>query len=179
VTDNELMALLISIVAEGLTAQSLSVPVLQEYQPTLQGTPSTDAVFIFKLNENRFGFAGKHDVYDSGTSKMNHTESELIERMYQVGALAIQNPANTTQTTAADYVRAVGRILQSDVAIVNLNAHGVGIQRIRTMRQPYFKDDAENFEASPSFDFTVVNYDTFVQVAPSTADISGTETGFH
>src|SRR5665213_3600867 len=141
-TDDQLMALLISTITSGLVAQGFNVPVEQEYQPTLQGTPGGDSVFIWKLSENRYGFPGRSDKFATGI--MTHMETERIEVMFQIGALAIQNPSNITSVTAADYVRAVGRTLQSDVAQHAMLSAGVGIYRIQAMRQPYFKDDKDN-----------------------------------
>jgi hypothetical protein len=175
-TDNQLMTLLIATISAGLAAQSLSVPILQEYQPTTQGTPSTDTVYIFKLSETRYGFPGRKNIF--ADSVMTHSETERMEVTYQINALAIQNPANTTQTTAADYVRAVGRALQSDAAIQALLAEGVGIYRIQAMRQPYFKDDEGQFEATPSFDFTVAYNDVISSIVPSTDATTETVTGF-
>ena len=178
--DNAMMALLISTINSGLSAMSISVGLQQSQQPTLQGTPSTDTVYIFKLSENRYGFPGRSDVWNSGTSQMEHTEKFILERTYQISALAIQNPADTTRTTASDYVRAVGQILQSDATAQTLDANSptVGILRIRPVRIMYFKDDFDNFEASPSLDFTVTNYESFTQVINSTDNVIGTVTEF-
>ena len=63
-------------------------------------------------------------------------------------------------------------ILQSQTAIDSFEAVNVGILRIQQLRNPYFSDDRERYEASPSFDFTLTHHQTIIT---SVAVITSTE----
>lgn len=167
-TDNELMALLISTLAAGMTAQGVTVGIKQNYQPSNQGTPAQDTLFIFKLHDNRYGFPGRKDVFDTNAQVMNHTENEYIEATYQLNALSIQNPANTTQLTPNDLLRLAGRVLQSQSVIASFKSQGIGIYRIQAITTVFFIDDKGREEANPFLTFTTCRTDAFTVVIPST-----------
>lgn len=169
--DNALMALLISTISAGMTAQGITVGIKQNYQPTKQGTPTLPTLFLFKLHDVRLGFPKRKDVWNVDDEIMEHTETEIIESTYQVNALAIQNPANTTQLTANDYLRRATMVLQSDNAIKTLFNAGVGIYGIRAIRTVFFTDDKDNQESNPHFEFTVNHRDEFTDVINSTVTL--------
>ncbi len=57
-------------------------------------------------------------------------------------------------------------IIQSDSARKTLLMQGVGILRVTDVRNPYFTDDKDNFEASPSFDFVLTHRQTRMSTDP-------------
>lgn len=172
--DNTLMQLLIATITTGLTARGIIVGIEQAYQPTQQGIETADAVYIFKLGDNRYGSPNRSDDFDTNTMQMIHTEMEWIETDFQVNALVTQDPSNITQLTAADYLKAVTGVLQSEAGITALKAQGVGIYRIQKGRQPYFKNDRGQYQADPSFDFTVIHPDVVTSVINSTTVVTET-----
>lgn len=154
-TDNELIQLFLPIINAGLIADNYTdVAVKQNYQPTQQGANSQATVYFFKVNNRRYGFLGRRDVWDSINNKMVHTEAQYMECTFQVSALVRQSPCNISYT-ASDLVNEVASIMQSDNTRAILNSSGVGILRVTDVRNPYFVDDKDQFEASPSFDFTL------------------------
>lgn len=169
--DNALIAILITQIQAGLTAQAISVSIQQANQPTLQGVPSSDSIFLTKLGDNRYGFKHAKDTYLSA-GQTTHVETVWLETLFQVGALAIQNPHNHTQLTAADYLKAVARGLQNEGIITALQEQGIGIYRIQAIKQTYFRDDKNRLESSPIFEFTVTHSDTMTVVIPSTTIIN-------
>ena len=80
-----------------------------------------------------------------------------METTFQLGVLNLQNPKTTTQYTASDVLNIVASILQSSATISQLAAVGVGIYRVTDLRNPYFTNDYDRFQASPSFDFTLTH----------------------
>lgn len=167
--DNALIAILITQMQAGLTAQSISVGIQQTNQPTLQGVPTAPTIFLTKLGDNHYGFKHAQDTFSTvGGGIMTHTETTWLETKFQVGALAIQNPTNHTQLTAADYVKAISRGLQNEGIITALQAQGIGIYRIRDIKQTYFMDDKGRYESSPIVEFTVTHSDTMSVVIGST-----------
>jgi hypothetical protein len=173
-TDNQLVAALIAAISAGLQAQAISVGIEQNYQPTQQGAPSAPYVILHKIGDVKYGSPALADVYNTETEVMTHTETQIFETTYQVGAVAIQNPANVNSLTAADYVAAVSLALNSQTAIIGLAAQGIGMLRIRAIRQTFFRDEKGLFEAAPSFDFTVSHTRQIASVEPSTDSLVGT-----
>lgn len=170
-TDNLLIAALIAVIQTGLSAQAITVGIQQSNQPTQQGVPSSDTVFLTKIGDNRYGWTYKLDNFDTNAQTMTHTETEWIETKFQVEALAIQNPANVVQLTAADYLKAVARTLQNETTINTLNSQGIGIYRIQAFKQTYFQDDKGRYESSPMFEFTVCHLDSLAMLINSTDTI--------
>lgn len=156
--DNDLIRLFAPLITNGLSAAGFgTIPLAQAYQPTQQGIVTTPAVYYSKLGDNRVGSPEQIDVWDSGMSVMQHTQLQQYETTFQIMALVISSPNNTNTFTASDLVNAVAQILQSDNTVSILQASNVGILRISAIRNPYFTDDRDDFEASPSFDFTLTH----------------------
>ncbi len=169
--DNPLIQLLISTIQDGLDARSITASVQQSYQPTQQGAPSTPTITIVKIADNRYGWTKRNGVFDKNTDIMHHVENQLIETGFQVNAYAIQDPSNTTQLTASDYLKSVAIILQNSGTISNLITQGVGILRIQAMRDVKWTDDFVRYEDNPSFDFTVSHEDIDSTVINSAGNI--------
>lgn len=153
--DNQLWALLISVINTGLTARGITATVQQSYQPTQQGVQTGPSVILSNVTAKRYGSPNNKSVPATGDTA-TQTESYIVERTIQVGALSIQNPKKPGRT-AFDIVDAVSAIMQSEATRNTLRAAGVGIIRIQDIRTPYFLDDKNLHESDPSFDFTV-NY---------------------
>lgn len=171
--DNALITAVIAAIGTGLTARGMTVGIKQDYQPTQQGTPSKDTVFVHNLGTLPYGYPQRKDVFDTVAKKMMHTEARWFETTFQASALATQDPRNQTQLTANDYIKAVATTMESDATRVTLSAAGIGILRVPKITQTFFKDDRGQFEASPSVEFTVTHSDTFSQVIGSTDVING------
>lgn len=166
-TDNQFIQLFLPIIQAGLLADGFTgVDVKQNNQPTAQGANTIPTIYFFKVNTVRFGFLGRRDVWDDGIDTMIHTESQYYETTFQVCAWVRQNPKTPNQYTASDLVNEVASILQSDNTLSTLNDSGIGILRIRDLTNPYFVDDRDQFEASPSFDFILTSQATRVSTTP-------------
>lgn len=165
-TDNDLIRLFLPIITTGLTSDGYTgVSVLQSNQPTQQGTVSAPVVYFFKVSDKRYGFLNRSNIWDG--TEMIHTEEQVYETTFQIMALVRQNPMITNSYTASDLVNEVASIMQSDATRQTLIDAGVGILRVMELRNPYFTDDQDIFEASPSFDFTL----TYNQSRESTVEI--------
>jgi hypothetical protein len=166
-TDNGLIRLFLPIINSALLADGyIDVITQQSNQPTMQGINSKNTVFFYKIGDHRYGFTGKYDKWNIINNTMTHTELQVYETTFQVSALALQNPLTPFQYTASDLVNEVASIMQSDLTIDTLMAQNVGILRITDIVNPYFFDDRDNFEASPSFDFTLTYLQTRISVNP-------------
>ncbi len=162
-TDNTLIQLFLPIIQSGLVADGFNnVIVQQANQPTQQGIPTGPTVYFYKLHDKRFGYLGRLDKW---VSSMVHTESQYYETTYRVQALVLQNVRNPGYT-AADLANEVACIMQSDTTRATLNAQGVGILRVMDISNPYFTDDRDNFEALPSFEFTLLYLNDRISTTP-------------
>ena len=166
-TDNSVIQIFLPIINAGLVADGFDdVIVTQSNQPTMQGISTDPTVYFFKLANRRYGFLGRYDKWSTVSSTLVHTEVQYIESTFQVSALVLQNPSTPSQYTASDLVNEVAAIMQSDSTLSTLNSNGIGILRVTDLTNPYFFDDRDNFEASPSFDFTLVYQNDRVSVDP-------------
>jgi hypothetical protein len=155
-TDNTLIQLFLPVINEGLIADGFTdVVVQQAYQPTQQGIPTAPTVYFYKTHTKRYGFLGRFDEWSDELSTMVHTERQYYETTFRIQTLVLQN-VNYPSYTAADLADEVASILQSDKTREIFNAQEVGILRVQDITNPYFTDDRDNFEALPSFDFTLL-----------------------
>lgn len=164
--DNQLFALIIPILNAGFAAQSLDIIVMQNFQPTQQGVPNSPVLYLHKVSDHRYGHVHRKDEWDDEEEVERHTETQWYETTFQASALAIQDPANVNSLTAADILNTAAAILQSDSTIQALGSQNVGILRIMDIRNPYFTDDRDRFEASPSFDFTLTHEQAIITEIP-------------
>lgn len=166
-TDNDLIKLFLPIINSQLLVDGFTgVTVKQANQPTQQGINTGPTVYFYKIGSTRYGFLGRYDRWDTINSRMVHTEVQYMEATFQVSALVLQNVKNTNTYTASDLLNEVASIIQSDYARNILNNSGVGILRVRDLVNPYFVDDRDQFEASPSFDFVLTYKQTRVSADP-------------
>lgn len=166
-TDNSLIQLFLPIIKAGLVADGFTTTVVkQSNQPTQQGIPTAPMVFFTKIYNKRFGFLRREDRWDTLTNSFVHVESQYYETSFQVSALVLQNPSNLSIPTASDLVNEVASIMQSSATLDTLNNAGVGILRITDITNPYFTDDRDNFEASPSFNFVLIYLNERASTSP-------------
>jgi hypothetical protein len=171
--DNQLISLVIgTITAQEAAAGIPGTPIAQAFQPTQQGVNTGPTVYLYKVGDRRYGFAGRSDVWNQTSSTMVHTETQQYETTLQFSALATQDPATPTQYTASDLLNLIAYTLQSSATVAALQAQGVGVERITDVRNPYFTDDRDRFEASPSFDVVLTHKQT---VTTSTPILQSTE----
>jgi hypothetical protein len=162
-TDNQLIQLFLPIIQGGLVNDGYTdVAVKQFNQPTQQGANSGPTVYFSKIGDRRYGFLRRNSTWQPLISQMTHVEEQSYETTFQIMALVRQNPSNISLPTASDLVNEVAAIMQSDNTLQILNNSDVGILRVMDIRNPYFTDDQDIFEASPSFDFTLVHGQTRV-----------------
>lgn len=166
--DNQLIALIIStIIAQEEIVGIDGTPIKQAFQPTLQGVNTEPTAYMYKVGDRRYGSPNRADVWDPDLEIMTHVETQQYETTFQISALATQNPNTPSQNTASDLLNLIAYILQSSQTIATLEAQGVGILRVRDVRNPYFMDDRQRNEASPSLDFTLTHKQIILSTVPA------------
>ena len=164
-----------SIAGTTLTVASVASGALAVGQTIADGDVNIPQnVFITGLGTGAGG-AGTYTLNNSltvGTESMTAipgmvtTYIQQYETTFQLTALATQNPANTTSITASDILNYAASVLQNMTTIQTLENSNVGILKIGDVRNPYFSDDRQRYEASPSFDFTLTHKQTILTVSP-------------
>jgi hypothetical protein len=91
---------------------------------------------------------------------------QVYEQRYQFMALVPQRPADPMALTASDVLDITAGILGSDACRAALQAQGVGILRITDVRNPYFTNEGNRFEADPSFDVVFCHTRTLESIVP-------------
>lgn len=166
--DNALIKVLREVLLTGLAANGQgSVPVKQAFQPTQQGANTDATVYFFKLEDQRYGFGSR--LYQQG----DLSEKQLYITTFQIEAWVRQIPqavVDYSQLTASDLVNLCARILASQAAINTFSTNKIGVLRSTEVRNPYFKDDRGQNEASPSFDIQLTHGDTSTSTVPATSE---------
>ena len=171
-TDNQLIALIISSLIAGEAVAGIpGTPIKQAWQPTRQGVNTAPTAYMFKVADRRYGFVERREIWVEETETMEHRELQQYETTFQISALAIQNPDTPDQYTASDILNLIASILQSSTMIETLQAQGVGILRVMDVRNPYFLDDKDRPEASPSLDFVLTHKQIITSTSPVVEEV--------
>lgn len=168
--DNELIATVATALLARLAATSYSlafVGLLQNFQPTKQGESGSACLYLHKIFDKRVGWPQRKEEWNETTQQFDYVESEQLETTYQFTARAPQNPANDTELTAGDYLKAAARALQSDPVLVSLRQAGVGILRIGDIRGGFALDESDNSQEQPTFDVIFTHRNTTIDSLPA------------
>jgi len=170
--DLTLFAAVRTVLLAGLTdAGQSTVPVIQFDQSTLQGRPNGPAVLFQKIGDKRYGWAKRTDVPDpDDATLMIHTETQFYESTLQIEALgppATSDGAALPSSTASDLVNLAAGILQGDKAIAALRVLGLAVLRVTQVRNPFMKNDRDQYEAVPSFDLVVTHEQVMLSSTPA------------
>lgn len=137
-----------------MLAQGMTVEVRQSYQPTQQGANSGNALYFSKIGGDKLhGYPKRESYIDNGTAHMQDKITQVIESMWQITAWARQ----PQEFTASDFANTAAMIMQTDYFLDALRESGISILRISAIRNINFKDDRDQTQFSPSFDFTLIS----------------------
>ncbi len=173
-TENELYTLVCNVIKAGLVGFPLfkDITVRQSYQPRITGAPTGSAVLLSDIHTQRYGFLKRESKWepvvpatDPPTGREVRTERQNCVMTMQANAQILVPPAPKPLPayTAGDLLMRVSSILQGDDGREALQAGGVGILRVTELRKIHIKNDQDQFQASPSFDFDLCyeNVDRF------------------
>ena len=162
-TESQLYTLVIATLTAGLANYpEFGTPaVKQAYQPRTAGAPSGDAILLSNQPLRRYGFMRRHNQWippaPPEPGRMVRTETQNWEGVFQCNAQVLPppQPKPLAPYTAGDLVSAASWILQGDDGRGMLQSAGCGVLRVTEIRRPYFQNEQNQFQASPSFDFTL------------------------
>lgn len=171
--DNALIGLIASTLDAASAAAGWHYPVIQKNQPTPQGIPYEPAIFLEKLFDRHYGYPILDYEYQSSGSAFQTSETQIVETTFQISSFTIQDPSDTTLPTAADVANYLKQYLSSRTRIYSFYSQGVAILRVTEIRNPYFHDDRERYEANPSFDFVCIHSREFIDTVPACDTVIG------
>jgi hypothetical protein len=112
--DNALINLLATSLEAASAAFEWNYIVVQKDEPTQQGIPTDPTIFFEKLFDTSRHFPMEtYSVNALDATKLDDTEVQLVETVFQVSALVIQDPNNLSLPTASDVVNALRGFLIS------------------------------------------------------------------
>jgi len=171
--DNELFAFLKPIIDEGLAINNVTAEMTQSFQPTAQGVTPAIQVAAQIISDKEYGWVNRGDTWDEEAGEFVHTESQQVETTFQISCLSLQAPSKPTQKTAKDILKIVKATLVSDETIRLLGLQTMGILRITEIRNPFFRGDKNQWQASPSFDFTITHKQVTISNVQKASPIEG------
>lgn len=171
--ENQLIIILIETLKIGFENQNIKCGVKQRYQPTREGAPFDPYVYFTFLFKEPIGLMGRKRVFNATTERFDLFETQNVASHYQINATAIQDPANTTQLTASDYVNLAANILNTQWAIYTLIKQNVAPERTKNRTQTFWTDDFKRFEANPIAHCSFIHKDVIQTSVPSTKTIVG------
>lgn len=172
-TDNELIKTIKERITWAIGLRGWGdIQVSQKAQPEQQGVYSGRSIFIQKIFDSRYGFAGTMLEYDEVDEDFKSTESQIIETTFQITALARQG-FDPAKPTASDILNYLALAFSSRANIEELLKVKLNILRITQVRNETFDDDESRFEFHPNFDVIIVHSREFETVVPRVDHITG------
>jgi hypothetical protein len=161
--DNQLFSFVRAYLLDALPPRGFpDAEVRQSFQPQQAGRAAGVCIYMHKLSDTRRGQRKVTEWWDDDVEAMRHREVQIIESAFQFNALVPErDPANDTEYTAADVLKATAAALQSDAFIEAARLQGVQILRVADMVNTAFENERGEFEYSPSFDVRLAHEDAY------------------
>lgn len=173
--DSAVQTTIRTVLLDGLTLYGYpSILVLQSFQPTKQGVPTTPVVYFTKIMTHRHGWQGRSYQYNETNANYDKTESYCLEATYQINAVIKQDLTDGSSVSSYDIVDLCAGILQSEETLDAFKAAEIGIERIQDIRTPRYLNDEDEFDEEPSFDFVLTYQRTLSSTVPAATVVAGT-----
>lgn len=170
--DRETYTALIAVLRAGMGLAANVLEIAQSNQVRASGRPTTRALLLVKVGERRYGHVKREDVPDPlDPLSMIHRETQIYETRVQINGMAkpapVRGELEPGEPSASDILNQAAAVLQSDVGMAALRVAGIAPLRITEVRNPTFRNDQDQFEASPSFDFFFTHDQVTVTSTPA------------
>lgn len=145
------------------------VAIIRSYQPNeIPGRPLGAYVSMHKIGDVRYGSPRRSNIWDADAGIMRTQFVQAYESTFQ---LTGDTAEATNVFTTSDMINQVASYLQTDEAIAHFRQYGVGLLRIRDVRQVFFTNDRDQQEADPSFDFTLAHERAIISAVPAVSTV--------
>lgn len=147
------------------------VKVLQKNNPISVGVPTGPTVYMeMVIPGRRVGWLSRQDRLRLDLIAFDHEELQWLETTLQISALA---PYKEGQPTASDYAAMAAQILQGDRGLAAMAVQRVRPLRITDSRTVHFINDAQQYQANPSFDIVLSYVSLRTSETPAVGAITG------
>lgn len=171
--DIELIDLFATALESASASGGYNYKVIQTSAPTQQGIPTEPMINFQKLFDMPMGWPKEQLDYDEPNDQFISRSIQEVSSKFQVSALVIQDPSNTTLPTASDVVNYLYNYLHSRYNVSIFIKEGANILRAPNIGNPYFEDDRSRFEARPSFDIDVTHAREIRFIIPAVHVVEG------
>lgn len=170
--DRDIFVAVIAVLRTGMAMDGNTLEIAQTDQPRAAGRPTTRALLLTKIGDVRYGYPRREDVPDPDEpTAMIHRETQVYMTTLQINGMAkpppVEGELDPDEPTASDLANQAAAVMQSDAAIKALAAAGLTISRVRDVRNPKFRNDQDQYEASPSFDLVLTHEQVTVTTTPA------------
>lgn len=177
-TDNQLIEVLATALEAASANAGWNYGVVQKDEPTTQGTPTAPTIFFEKLFDVAYGWAHTENTPNIPAKTFAETDTQVYETHFQISALVIQDPNDLTIPTASDVCNYMKQYLAHRTITAQFAAQGLGVLKVSEVRNPYFLDDRNMFEANPSFDIVFTHSRSITITIPGVDKIVGAISSF-
>lgn len=123
------------------------VLVARSYQPDNEGRETGPIVYMFALSSNRYGWQSRNERVNPEALEIVRDEFQWMRSSFQFTVFSpLEDPSS------GDLAAVCAMLFNSRSVIDSLMSQGIGVERITEVRQPYIKNDRNQFEMTPSFD---------------------------
>lgn len=174
-TNNEIAAFFRTQMLAMLAEQDhAEIDVTSSFQTDNQGRLDGPVLYFVEIGDVPHGAQKSTTTHNVGTGETIDTSMQRMRISYQVQGFAPANKTDLTQLRAADVVKLALMLLKSPRFIKALKVNGMGIETIASTKPNFVVNDKAQFEAGPSFDFTMSYRRSIIQQSAiiTTADIA-------
>lgn len=161
-TNNEIAAFFRAQMLAMLAEQNHpEVAVTSSFQPNNQGRLDGPVLYFVEIGDVPHG-AQRNSTQTIGL-ETTVTSSQRMRISYQVQGFAPANITDLSVLRAADVVKLALMLMASPPFIAALKANGMGIEKIPSTKPNFVVNDRAQFEAGPTFDFTLSYQRSIIQ----------------
>ncbi len=169
--ERQAIAVVRSALLAGFAARAMpTVQVIQNYQPTRQGRPSTPTILLHRIADTLVGTPG-YRVRRPGDAVV--TDETTIHRVAIQFNAVCEETTDASSLTANDYLTIAAQILRNYDTVRAMVAAGVSVENVTAIRSMPALSDTDTYDPNPSFDLTIT-YPEVRTTTTATAALSGT-----
>lgn len=159
----QVFSLVVSQLTAAFAEQGKTVPVAQSYQLQNEGRQD-NTVYFYSVVTPALGWQGRRYRVDLSRNELIRDERQVYAMFLQIFALWDDGHQDMA---ASDVVAMARQLVASSRFTAALAKQGVFVERPTDVRNPFFTNDRDQQEASPSFDVTLSFTRTIEQVSPA------------
>jgi hypothetical protein len=174
-TNNEIRAFFVTQMTAMLTAQGHpEIDVVSSFQPDSQGRLDGPVLYFAEAGDVPNGAQGFTTQHNPLTGSTIDTSVQRWRITFQVQGFAPVDKTDLGKLTAQDITKLALMLVNSPRFRAALKANNMGLEKIPATKPNFVVNDRAQYEAGPSFEFTMSYKRTIIQQSAiiTTADIA-------